>query len=116
MKQIRHKVFETNSSSTHSISVYSDEDWAKVRAGEGYINRYGSIKGHVYTKNEVIEEIKKKWHHIDEINEDEFDEYARDYGFVPSDYESEWLECDVNEYVTKSGEVLHILCEYGYDG
>jgi len=34
MKQIRMGVFETNSSSVHSLSIMSEENWKKWQAGE----------------------------------------------------------------------------------
>ena len=33
-----------------------------------------------------------------------------------SDWENIDLEGDHEEYTTESGEILHILCKYGYDG
>lgn len=38
MIQIRRNVFETNSSSTHSLVILREEDWEKVKAGELFID------------------------------------------------------------------------------
>ena len=38
MKQIRRGVFETNSSSTHSITMCSKEDYDKWESGDVYLN------------------------------------------------------------------------------
>lgn len=38
MIQIRRNVFETNSSSTHSLVLLREEDWEKVKAGELFID------------------------------------------------------------------------------
>lgn len=59
MIQIRRGVFETNSSSMHSISIYSDADWRLIKNGVGYIQRFSKIHAKVYTKDEVIKKIVK---------------------------------------------------------
>lgn len=60
MIQIRRGVFETNSSSMHSISIYSDADWRLIKNGVGYIQRFSKIHAKVYTKDEVIKKNCKK--------------------------------------------------------
>ena len=39
--QIRHGVFETNSSSTHSLVIMTDEEYKDYMNGEFYLNRNG---------------------------------------------------------------------------
>ena len=117
MIKSRFGVFETNSSSTHSISIYTDAEWKKVQRGEGYIRRWGD-RNIIYTKEEVIHLIhhEKDKDFVRNSSDDTLiNKILLDYGFVPSDWEDEGLECDVTEYVTSSGEKLHIVSQYGND-
>ena len=117
MIKIRAGTFETNSSSTHSISIYTDADWEKVQRGEGYIRRW-SDRDIIYTKEEVIDLIndEKDKDFVRNSSDDTLiDKILLDYNFVPSDWKDERLECDVTEYITSSGEKLHIVCQYGND-
>lgn len=56
-KQIRRGVFETNSSSTHSITMCSEKEYDEFEKGNMYIERWGSHK--LYTKEEMIEKFKQ---------------------------------------------------------
>ncbi len=92
MKKIRIGLFETNSSSTHSIIICTDEELDKWKKGE--ILR-GYYEGFVP--------------YSEDLDKDEYftyDEYIK--------YREE--EVYENKYITKNGEVLHIICKYGYDG
>lgn len=49
MRQIRRCVFETNSSATHSLTLYKKDEWKKIKNGEclvddGYKYRKGNQK------------------------------------------------------------------------
>ena len=128
MIQIRKCVFETNSSSTHSITIYNEEDYTKVRNGEGYIDReHNGIEGTVLDKTQVIESIRSQCTRYNEwskedtkellsMNEEDFCNYVQQFGYYPSDSYDDYLETDWNEYKLPTGETLHIRCEYGYDG
>ena len=114
MRTTRHNTFETNSSSTHSVTVLSDEDYNKV-AGEDdlwYSEKYGIKK-----QEEVIELIKKNFPGLSESElHDDWRYYAKDLGFMkPWDEDSE-LEQDTHKFKTKSGETYVVCCTYGYDG
>ena len=44
MKQIRHSVFETNSSSTHSLSIFTPEEWSSFESDPDLLlDRYGNF-------------------------------------------------------------------------
>ena len=76
MKTLRLGTFETNSSSTHSMVICTEEDYEKWAAGELLASRYyDGFK----TKEEVMEEFKR-----------EHSEYFDSEGnFIPTDeYES----------------------------
>ena len=56
-RQIRRGVFETNSSSTHSLTMCSKKEYDEFEKGNMYIERWGSHK--LYTKEEMIEKFKQ---------------------------------------------------------
>lgn len=126
MIQIRKCVFETNSSSTHSITIYNEEDYTKIRNGEGYIDREDNgIEGTVLDKTQVIEGIRSQCVRYNEqaktaeellsMNEEDFCKYVEEFGYYPSDSYDDYLETDWNEYKLPTGETLHIKCVYGHD-
>lgn len=95
MYKIRQSVFETNSSSTHSLILCSDEDYKKLNDGELFVeNKYST---NIVSKEERDKQIKEILSKYPELNEDDID---------PCDWDlpislDEW--CD-DEYL-----------EYGYD-
>ena len=119
MKVIRRGVFETNSSSTHSITMCSKEDYDKWERGEMFYN-----DGALVTKEEAIEELKKdKWFNKHNPDFDFSDEEAINDVLADSDYETSdqyWDNCDLETfeetYTTKNGEVIIAFGYYGYDG
>lgn len=124
-KQIRRGVFETNSSSTHSLTMMMKSDYERWENENLYMFdgwTYGwefnkPVKNHLYTRDEVVEFAKNyKYYDIkDEIDVDY--EMIRDMGFVSFDDEgSEYLESFYNEFTTPSGETIVAFGEYGYDG
>ena len=87
MRQIRIGVFETNSSSTHTLVVCTDEELEKWKKGEMVYNyREGFIPS-------------------DSSDGETFED------FMDEDY----LEIDIHTYVTKEEENLTIFCKYGND-
>ena len=68
MIQIRTKVFETNSSMTHTIVMCKDEEYEKFCKGEYYFNEYLSpqflpkdeaLKYNAKKLREILEDVKK---------------------------------------------------------
>lgn len=106
--QIRHGVFETNSSSTHALSIISKEQSDLLDKGELYINGY-SLE--TFTK----EEIDKKWDEYKKYNSyykdkeefrktwlcaltmDEFEEFCED-----NCYETLWETSPDDKWVAVS--------------
>lgn len=120
MIKYRLGMFETNSSSTHSIIIGMEDDFKKWENGELLYNRYN----HSFcTKEEAINILKESpWYNkridFDNIEPEELEERLRDAEF----YTCEWfddgdeLEHDYNEFITPNGEKICMLCRYGYDG
>ena len=128
MKTIRNNVFETNSSSTHNVSVFYAEDYEKFRNGELLYNPESDElitleEGIEILLNNLSEESKIKILndkltyseivdlYIDELEDIEVPKFYKE--LIDSYYND--LETDITEFNTKSGEELIIMCRYGYN-
>lgn len=94
-RQIRFGVFETNSSSVHSLTIVSKEDYEKWRNGELIYDR---------DNDKLIPS--------QDVDEDEYDSY--DYWNF-NDYGGDF-ETSTTSYKTKSGDEIVIRSYFGYDG
>lgn len=120
-KQIRRGVFETNSSSVHSITMCSDDEYKRWENGEAYID-----DGNIVTRDEIIKALKEKrhwktkelyysdvdWEDEDTVNELIEDNYYKTYSQYFDDMEFETFD---DSYTTKSGEKIHAFGYYGHD-
>lgn len=121
-KQIRRGVFETNSSSTHSLTMMMKSDYDRWHNEHLYLYEGGygwefdkPTMNALYTKEEVEKFVKSnKYYHVGvEIDY----EMIRDMGFIAWDDEgSDYLEGFYDEFTTPSGEIIVAFGEYGYDG
>ena len=111
MIQIRQGVFETNSSSTHAISICSGEQWDGLKSGAYWTNLNLDVlpKDEAIAINEEIrkEAIKKGWDPEDAVMEDGYMPYEELY----DEYEYEWY----NERSTINGVDVVAFGYYGYD-
>jgi len=132
--QIRHGVFETNSSSTHAVALLSDEEYKKFQNEEIMFSRHGEFitreefnKKKEKAKQRAINNIKKAWddktnwdyprlHNnyktlksaIENINEEEVYEDAL-YEYDIDNMEFEHAEREFN------GVKVHALSVYSYE-
>lgn len=99
-RQIRRGVFETNSSSVHSLTMCMDSDFNKWVAGELVWSRWGD------ELVPITDEIKKSM----EEDEREYLTYEQfnDYDYI--DYET--FE---DSYTTPNGETVKSFGYYGHD-
>ena len=122
MIQARCGVFETNSSSTHSITMCTKNEFDEWRNGNVYRNdgwwsdSISEFKNKAFlTYDEAMQLIKSsKWYRPIEDGEC-VDEYFKGYEIY--DYEN-WgrdYESDVTHYTTPSGEDIVAVCYYGYN-
>ena len=121
-KQIRRGVFETNSSSTHSLTMMMKSDYERWHNDQLYMysDGYGwdfsrPVVNQLYTRDEAVEFVKnnKYYRHDEEID----GHLLREFGFIAWDDEgSEYLEGFYEEFTTPSGETIVAFGEYGYDG
>jgi hypothetical protein len=135
MIQTRRGVFETNSSSTHSVTIVEDSDYEKWKNGELFyiINedkfvdkwevkrikqeKYGALVMDLYEDGEtkgLIDAIQNK--ELEQYLEENYDKYDLPVSYDEFfDYDFCNLELDEESYTTKGGEKIYIICRYGYD-
>lgn len=142
MLQIRKNVFETNSSSTHSITMCSRDEYdawlnGKMLLNDGWWSKDNTSKfkdKKLVTRAEAEDIIrndpyygKENLEHLSEMRDEDLcehyddnaDEYrGTDYGFYTfNEYvsQSESLEWYDETYTTKSGDEIVAFGMYGYD-
>lgn len=113
MIQVRKNVFETNSSSTHSLVMAIKSDFDKWESGEAYYCEWawGDLKetfesGKFYPAAEVDAYFAAKGEERDSECFVTYDEFC----------DSEYLEVEDYAYTTPNGEVIRAVAKYGYDG
>lgn len=137
MKQIRRNVFETNSSSTHSLIICSDKmynDWKNMKVVyDGYDDEFVEAKQPteqdfhkaeaMYTENKS--DYMKDWKdltpesqlaYLKENVMEEYDPYQyktyEDYRDLMDKMETSFERA----WKTEHGDIVHILGYMGYDG
>jgi hypothetical protein len=120
MRTVRRGVFETNSSSTHSITLCSNEDYERWENGELYFSEDYNCEEQFVTKEEAVEILKGKSYNSD-VNfedEEEVSELISDSDFYTYDryMSSDYLETFSRSFTTKSGDEVVAFGKYGYDG
>lgn len=98
-KQIRFGVFETNSSSTHSCCITSQEDYDRWIKGELLYKRYAG----------KIVEKPDNWDEMEDYEKEDYQTYAE---WLRDDY----LEIYHESHTTPSGDKVVAFGKYGYDG
>lgn len=135
MYQVRYGVFESNSSSTHSLCICTDEEYDKFVRGELDYNWMVNELVPIPTSaiNQAIEhykhtrdEYQKDW---EDLSQEAQDRYIKRYAKEESDY-YDWdgdvmsydeftdnsLEYYVQHFTTPSGDKMVAFGQYGYDG
>lgn len=135
-RQIRRGTFETNSSSTHSLTICDEYEFKKWKNGEllfDYWNdkfvervdltdkqkkeaekKYNDIKSCYYKDwEDLSDDEKSRWYNKYQLENELVDEDTKTY----DDYFDElYLETFVEEYTTKNGDKVVCFGKYGYDG
>lgn len=134
-RQVRRGVFETNSSSTHSLTMCSEEEFEAWKRGEVLFQEYGKENFISATKlnehdkkmaqedyeenkddfqkdwNDLSEDAKQKYYTKYAKENDIIDEYAKTYDQYMNDGD---LETFVQRYTSKNGDKIVAFGEYGY--
>ena len=106
MLQIRRNVFETNSSSTHSITICTEDEYEMWKRGEIYWYRWGE---NFVSKEEVEEGFNKSRHN-------DFNDYLYEESLYTFDsYDDIELEKYEEHHTTKSGDKIVVFGYYGQD-
>ena len=112
MLKIRQNVFETNSSSTHSLILCSDEDYKKLNNEELFIDDNNELT----TKEQRDEEIKSILAEHPEYDADDLDVYRWDLPKTLDQWsDDEYLDYGEDKFTTTSGEIVHAMYKYGSD-
>lgn len=113
---VRRGVFETNSSSVHSLTMCSDEEWKAWERGERLW-----YEDKLITIDEFKDDIRR-WKHddIDHMTEDEWKELCDDCGAYTFESIDNYIERCYYEwfdqtYTTPKGEIVHAFGYYGHD-
>lgn len=133
-EQIRHGVFESNSSSTHSLTLCTQEEFDAWKKGNLLFDYYNEkfvkcvtlsedqkldakedyeIKMKKFWKswNELSENEKDEWYETFAIENDLYDEDCRTY----DDYmDNDDLETFVETYTSPSGDKIVAFGRFGY--
>ena len=135
-RQIRRKVFETNSSSVHTLTICSKKEYEAWKRGELLYDRWSEtlVSPNKLTdgqKNDAAREyestrddFKKYWNELNSsVKEKWYIKYAVDHDLIDRDlqtyfeYEDDYdYEKYVKQYTTESGDDIVIFGQYGYDG
>ena len=130
MIQIRRNVFETNSSSTHSITMCMQDEYDRWVKGEVFLNccysdTSSEFKDNIFLTKEQILDYFEKGSHLSKIYEQikaidddqEFKEFVAEWEFYTYDnYRDSYLESFQKKFTTPSGETVIAFGQYGYDG
>lgn len=126
--QIRRNVFETNSSSVHSITMCSKDDFEKWKNSDYYFYLPYGEPYVIGTREEMIELLKSQtwrdgtpvYSDIDWNNEKSVNDLFAEKNILTSDEYfdryNEYLETFVEYYTTPKGEDVVAFGYYGYDG
>jgi hypothetical protein len=132
MIQVRSGVFETNSSSTHSITMCLKADHDAWKEGKVYFleGHYGSTSEHAdkvfVTREELIDVVTVGKYPVEEsaetllaMTDEEFEEFLEELNEddvvtrTYDEYQDGDLETFEDSFTTPSGEVVIAFGEYG---
>lgn len=126
MIQVRNGVFETNSSSTHSIAICPSSEFDKWKSGELWLDTgwyESNVDSQFLTKEQAIRLAENSDFppevNLREVSNDDLDWHlAKDYGVYS--YEkyfdaNDSLEYYEESYTTQHGDDIMVFGFYGYD-
>lgn len=138
MRQVRRGTFETNSSSTHSLTICTEEQFDKWKRGELLFDRWNDCFADAVTLSEEDKEDAKNyynstkgsyWKDWEQLSKEEVEswyvkycnKYLRKNDYNDLQTYEEWVD-DYNlttfseRYTSPSGDKLVAFGKYGYDG
>ena len=123
MLKIRYGVFETNSSSTHSLIMCSESEYKLLKDELMLIDWEKLISRHDAIQN-LIKEYPNKfsWKAIKDMSQEEVNDILYEYlDYQTLEYYFDEDNCESLEtfhetYTTAHGDKVHVFGKYGYDG
>ena len=145
MKQIRKNVFETNSSSTHTLAICTEDEYKDWKDGKLLFNKwretfvknsikitkqdreeaercYTQYKGKYYKDWSELTDAEREeytYNHIAQQRRQEkslsFEEDGLTYQEFMQNCNNDGLETETAHYTSPSGDNLVITCAYGYN-
>lgn len=124
MIQVRYGMFETNSSSTHSIFIVTEEEYEKLEKGELLINIGAFWRGgpDIITKEEAINELNKacpNWKEEYSLEDKPLSTALYGYDIAETlehHFDDEYLESYEEHFTTPSGDKMVVFGKFGRDG
>lgn len=120
MIQVRRNIFETNSSSTHSLTICSKEEYDKLRREELFITDSDEIVGYNYIQQQFYKECENKGSYkkckdcIEDYGIQECKLCQENYIKTLDEYfEDDYLEVFEETYTTKHGDEIVVFGKYG---
>ena len=119
-QQIRVGVFETNSSSTHAVSILTEDEYNDYIDGNLMVSRNGEFitKEEYQERIEAAKEVaKKRWEDTSRLKEiyKDFDDYMNSYcSGVMYDFDERNMDIEHSER-TVNGDKVHAISVYGYE-
>lgn len=127
-RQIRRNVFETNSSSTHTLTICSKSDFEKWKRGELLLDEWSDKFIDVEEVSEkdlesYYNSIKKPYYkNYKDLNDDERKSIKNEYmkrevsGTTYNDWRDDgYLETYSQDYKTENGDEIVAFGKYGYN-
>ncbi len=123
MIQIRRSVFETNSSSTHTLTMCDDSTYQAWEAGKVGM-RYGYSNPVFKPIDEILAEIREElneeeYQELLELRDADSSEFYEQLSELGWDTDAYYSDCDTltyfhSEFTTASGEKVHAFGQFGY--
>lgn len=111
--QVRHGVFETNSSSTHTLTMYNISEWKEFEDGKLLLDDYqGVFITEESAKERFEEDCKRSPEYYTSGDEESFDDWKRDECIYTFDDYQERYEVLTSE--VESAGVIAVSI-YGYE-
>jgi hypothetical protein len=112
MRTVRRGVFETNSSSVHSLTIVTEEEFEKW-------NEYNYMyDGKVYTFEEAKEKLAEEYKFLNTaeyVSRDEWEEVLSDWNFKTTENFNNDYEDFTEYFVTPSGDKMVAFGYFGHD-
>lgn len=121
--QIRRGVFETNSSSTHNMTICSRDEYNAWIDGKVY----WTYSGNFVSKEEAYEYVRKNEDELfeqgkidirfDALSDEDKEQVLYDYNYrTVENWANEYFEEFEQFYTTESGDNIVVFGQFGYDG